>query len=127
MTSAERIAQLEAENAWLRAELGLAEDLDRHERLRQALSLSNGQTHLVLALHGARGRPLTLVQIDERIPAKLGRADRQLSYVRVLVYQTRLRIGRDAIEGLTRAYRLTPAGLRIVGQALGGDQLRSAA
>lgn len=126
MTPAERIAQLEAENAWLRAELGLSQDLDRHERLRQAFGLSTGQACLVLALHGARGRPLSLLQIDERIPAKIGRADRQLGYVRVLVYQTRRKIGREAIGSLVRAYHLTPSGLVTVDQAL-GDQMRSAA
>lgn len=127
MSAAGRIAELEAtvedlqaEVEYLRAELGLALDAERRSKVRLALGLSPGQTSLLMALHARRGRALTILQLDERIPQVIGRADRRASHVRVLVYQVRQRLGASVIETIGDAYRASVLGVDLVDQALLG-------
>lgn len=118
MIAAERIAQLEAENAYLRAELGLTRTIDQLDRLRVGLRISPCQAALLLALADARGRPLTIEQLEERLPSAQGQVDRDTSFVRVVVYQLRRQLGRDVIETGTKSYRIGDRGAVLVAQAL---------
>jgi len=118
MSLAERIAQLEAENAYLRAELGLSRSIEQLDKLRADLRLSPHQAALLLTLADARGRPLTLEQLDERLPSVHGRPERDPSFVRVLVHQLRRHLGRDVVETGTKSYRIGARGAHLVTKAL---------
>lgn len=113
-----RIAQLEAENAYLRGELGLTRTVDQLDRLRSGLSISPSQAALLLALAGAQGRPLTIEQLEERLPSARGNVERDTSIVRVLVHQLRRQLGDGVIETGTKSYRIGAHGAGLVAQAL---------
>lgn len=118
MSPGERIAQLEAENAYLRAELGLTRTNDQLDRLRSSLRISPSQAALLLALADAQNRPLTIDQLEERLPSVHGQVDRDTSFVRVLVYQLRRQLGQDVIETGSKAYRIGARGAALVRLAL---------
>ena len=113
-----RIAQLEAENAYLRAELGLTRSIDQLDRLRVSLRISPSQAALLLALADAQSRPLTIEQLEERLPSAHGHVERDTSFVRVVVYQLRRQLGRDVVETGTKSYRISARGAQLVAQAL---------
>jgi DNA-binding response OmpR family regulator len=120
MSDAERIAELEAENAWLRGELGAARDADKHETLCKVFGTRHGTSlRLIVALHAAKGRAMTHGQLEDVIGP-----DREAEYhedmVKVVVCNARKAIGRDAIRTLWGAgYAMTPAGMAKVDAALG--------
>jgi DNA-binding response OmpR family regulator len=123
MTDAERIVELEAEVEYLKRELGLILDGDQVLRLREVLRLSPTQAQTVLALYLAKGRVLSLAQLDERVPAPTAGDDREESYFRVVTRKIRIILGPGIIEtvwGL--GYRITGRGELLVAAALGEPQ-----
>lgn len=123
MTDAERIAELEAENAYLRSELGLSVRHGHVHALCRELSLTRSQATILLALKAAGGRGLTREQVDERTPRSHGRP-RSGFTVRAFVYQIRQKLGSDVIDSMPGGYRLTPAGAAVLDAVL---QVRRAA
>ncbi len=121
MSDAERIAELEEENAWLRSELGLVVDGDQLATLRKTYEMATGAACLVLALYRAKGRLLNKLQLHEAIPAIWKDHDeRCVKIVDVRICHARKGVGRDAIETICgQGYGLTPEGMEKVRAALG--------
>lgn len=122
MTAADRIAELEERVAYLEGELALVVSTERIHLIRSRLGVTKAQAHLVLALHDMRGRPLTVAQLDERIPEAIGRGERAGLTVRALVYQIRQRLGAGVIETIGSAYRISGIGAIQVASALDQHQ-----
>lgn len=120
MTDAERIAELEEENAWLRSELGLIQGADRLATVRRTFGLQPGDASLVLALYQAKGSVRNKLQLHEAIPAVwVDHDDRGLKIIDVRICRLRKRLGHDAIETLWgQGYRLTAEGIAKVSEAL---------
>jgi hypothetical protein len=118
MTLEDRIAELEDRVAYLESELGLALDLERIDALRTGLRVTNGHAHMLLALHDRGGRPLSVLQLHDRIPELRTRSDRSSEYVRAVVYQVRQRLGADVLLACSGGYRLSPRGFILVDQVL---------
>lgn len=118
MTAADIIAELEERVAYLEGELALVVTTERIQLVRTRLCVTKAQAHLILALHDMRGRPLTVDQLDERIPEAIGRGERAGLTVRALVYQIRQRLGAAVIETIGSAYRISVGGAILVASAL---------
>jgi DNA-binding response OmpR family regulator len=102
MSDAERIAQLEAQVAWLRAELALDVDVDAVTRIRERLGLTHGQAVVLWALYRRRGRPLTRVQLSELDLGPCSRDERSPTYLRVYICRLRAQLGRGVIATVGR-------------------------
>lgn len=120
MTAAERIAELEEEVAYLRGELGLMKTADDVAKLRRAFRLTPQEAHLVLALYGAHGRPLSHYQLLERIPSIWRGEHCSDNLTRVYVSKARKKLGiADYIATLWgHGFCLTPAGMDLIKAAL---------
>lgn len=125
MNDADRIADLEARVAYLESELGLTVELDQVHQVRQALNVTQTHAHFLLTLYRCHGRSLSYEQLDERIPAVVGRGEAPRNTIRVFALQIRRRLGPDVVETIEGGYRLGPRGLALVGRAL--EQLQAAA
>lgn len=125
MSSADRIADLEARVAYLESELGLAIGLDQVHQVRRVLNVTQTHAHFLLTLYRRRGRSLSYDQLDERIPSVVGRGEAPRNTIRVFALQIRRRIGADALETVEGGYRLAPRGLDLIRQAL--EPLQAAA
>ena len=109
MSDAERIAELEYENAWLKAELGLV--AERATVVAQDLKLTPQQARLALLLFAAYPRPLNRDVLDARLPNVWHGEDRCAEAIRVLVWQTRQRTGKHFIVTCGHlGYRLSESG-----------------
>lgn len=123
MSDADRIAQLEADNAWLRSELGLSIRAGQVHALCRELKVTRAHAYILLALKAAGDRGLTIEQLDDRVPVSQGRP-REGFTVRVFIYQIRRRLGREAIDSMAGGYRLSATGAALLDPVL---QLRRAA
>jgi DNA-binding response OmpR family regulator len=114
VTDAERIAELQEEVAYLKAELGLVEDREKVDRLRAAYGLSPGSARLLLALYAAKGALRTTYQLLDAIPPVSG-SDRDVSLVSVWVCHLRRAMGRDVVKNsFGLGYRVTETGMEQV-------------
>lgn len=123
MTDADRIAELEAEVAYLRSELGLSIRHGHVHALCRELKITRSHATVLLALRAASGRGLSLEQLDDRIPLAHGRP-RAGYTVRVFIYQIRKQLGADVIDSMVGGYRLSSAGFALLDSVL---QIRRAA
>lgn len=115
---AQRIEALEAENAYLRGELGLSISLTNLWRLRRALGLSGIEATILLTHHAARGRVMSKIAIHEAFDANR-EGDKAIKIVDVMVCRIRKALGPDVIEtAWGHGYALTEHGLLLVGRAL---------
>lgn len=97
----ERIAELEAENAYYKSEMGLLRDAARVVALQTSLGIRRTQAKFLLALWGRRGRVATRDWLTQAMYAGATDEDEPLpSNIDVLVCHTRAKIGRDAIATL---------------------------
>jgi len=92
----ELIAELQAEVAWLRAELGYRDE--RIPTIGRVLGLTQQQAHIVSILYGGRGRWVLRTVIDDevRIEALVGK--RSNGAVDTQVCKIRRKLGFDAIR-----------------------------
>ena len=119
MTDKERIAELEAEVAWLREELGRGPD--EAETLSLRLGLTPQQARVLEVLYGSRGRCLSSEFITDALPRIWDTPRKPILSKLIYVYicQIRKRIGPHFIETIqSRGWRLTDAGLRLVAETL---------
>ena len=118
----EQIAQLRAENLWLRAELGLLMDEEQIAEIRTAFRVSPMEAKLLLHLVNAR---LVTKESAMHSLAEAGydyEADQKVVDVYVCKLRRVLRRagGFDAIETIwSTGYRLTQEGRRLVASRLG--------
>lgn len=105
-----RCEELEAALAFYRAELGLARKDDRLVALQTRLGLTAREAYLFDVLHGANGRIMSRLHLDEIIPGS--RADDSfLQTFAVQVHRIRKKLGFDAIETVWgKGWRITEAG-----------------
>lgn len=113
MTDAERIAELQAEVAYLRSELGLSIRHGHVHALCRELKVTRSQATVLLVLRAANSRGLTLEQLDERIPQTHGRPRAGFT-VRVFIYQIRKQLGADVIDSMVGGYRLSSSGFALL-------------
>lgn len=118
MTDAERIANLEDEVAYLRSELGLAQDATKIKALKVSLGLTETEALLLHALYATRQHYLSRAQVfDATRPSS--RRDCTLKIVDVYVSKLRRKIGSDIIKTLWGyGYCLTPQGVALVQASL---------
>lgn len=120
MTSEDRIAELEAENAWLRAQL--RERFDANAIIGPALKLTPMQGCIILLLYEARGRVLSTYFIDDNLPLLKNKERESPRAIEVQIHHLRKRLGKAVIENVWgHGYRLSEEGRRIVGEALGAS------
>ena len=115
---ADRIARLEAENAWLRDELGLCERLEDLATLH-AHGLKAGPARMLLRLMSGRAVSHQALSESAMIPGS-----RYDGFKLAQVYACHIRrlIGSDGLETLWgHGYRLTPEG-RARSEALVGER-----
>lgn len=117
MTDAERIAELEAEVAYLRAELGLSIGSTHIDRLRSRLQVTPNQARLLLILNAARGRVMACHQLLDAI---LGvESDTQPKVIDVMVCRIRAVCGHGVVRNVWGlGYAITPAGGEMVARAI---------
>lgn len=125
MNDADRIAELEERVAYLESELGLAVAIEQAHQVQRALSVTPTHAHFLLALYHCRGRSLSYAQLDERIPAVVGRGEAPQNTMRAFALQIRRRLGADSVSTVDGGYRLGPIGHDLVRRAL--EPLQAAA
>lgn len=117
-----RCEELEEENAWLKSELGIQQDVSRIMKLHKAMLASpaittsgrRGAAEFVSALYGAKGRVMTHAQLLESVPSR-DREDRAPGITTVWAYVARCALGKDIIQTVFgRGYQLTPKGMKLV-------------
>lgn len=106
LTAMEREEMVE-ELAFWRAET-MSDDV-RSLTIRNALGLTPIDTRLLLLLHAAGGRPLTIYFIDDMLPG-----ERAIGAIKVRICLLRRRIGFNAIKNWYGGYGLTPKGIALV-------------
>lgn len=106
----DRIAELEAENEWLRAALGLREGAV--PALMRAFVIPPQQARTLAYIYAARGRWVLRDFIEEQLPANFGERFGRTKIVQVYVSLLRRKLGTAAIiahgSGENGAYRLPP-------------------
>lgn len=117
----DRCEELEEDIAYLKSELGLRAGLDEIEALRKAFGLTPSCAKLVLALYRAKGRTVTQLQMLEIMPPRYTiEDDRTSQIVNVQCSKTRKALGPGLLQNVWgQGFKLSPAGLDIVGLALG--------
>lgn len=111
MSVLDRVAELEAEVAFLRAELGYTRDGDLYVRLRDAWRLTRSEAAMLLRLYSARGRAVPNSVLLEA----LSENDVDPAIVKVRISTVRQKIGQRLIETIWGlGYRLTPEGVAAV-------------
>lgn len=109
----DRIADLEAEVAYYRSELGIAQEATRVHNIRLKCRATNSEARVLLALYAAQGRVLSQDALFDAIPHP---ADGQNSTaVRMHVRALRQKVSPDVIDtapGL--GYRIGAAGKLII-------------
>lgn len=113
-------AELQNEIAYYKAELGLQVASAHLDRVRRALKVSPAETHILLALHAAKGRIVSLPQLLATMPPRYGDGeDRNWDNVKTHISRARKTLGPGVIKNVWGAgYRLTDAGLAIVDAAV---------
>ena len=112
----ERIAELEAEVAYFKGELGLAVDVDRLDRLRLVIGLTPLEMRLMLALAAGKGRAMSRALIAESLPETWG-TGRDIKIVDTLVSKIRRKLGVEVIGTIPGfVYRITPEGLALIAE-----------
>lgn len=119
MTPAERIAELEEENARLRAELGRADDNVLLADVKRRLGSGSGvgaAAHIVVALYLANGAVVSNQRLFDVVPRAWRSLDwRNSKLLHVAICQARKTFGKGAIETVRAVgYRLTDAGLETI-------------
>lgn len=118
VTLEDRIAKLESENAWLRAQL--RERFDANAIIGPALKLTPMQGCIILLLYEARGRVLSRYFLDAQLPLAKNKERVDTQAIDVQISHMRKRLGRSVIENVWgHGFRLSEEGRRIVGEALG--------
>jgi hypothetical protein len=121
--SCARCADLEEQIAYLRSELGLQHDNQAHRRVRDVMLTRNaggkvgrsGSVGLVMALYGAKGRPVTRWQLLETVASPSGNDERLPKIIDVWVCYARKTLGHDAIANVWgKGYCLTSTGMERV-------------
>lgn len=114
----DRIAELEAENIWLRAELGYREDCAW--KIREAFQIRPAHAWVLSALYAAKGRWVLRDCIEAWIPSP--RAERHFKTVAVYISLLRKTFGKDMIQcsgkGDACAYRILPPVIARIDAAL---------
>jgi DNA-binding response OmpR family regulator len=112
------IADLKAEIADLRTELGLAVTDDQITALRKRLGLSPNEAWALFALNQS-GRVMRFEQLLAHMPARGDPLDRGLDQVKTVISKVRHRVGPEVIETVWGVgYRITDAGREKVAEAL---------
>lgn len=120
-----RCADLEEEIAYLKSELGLRDDADQIEALREGLDVATAEAHFLRALYNAKGRTVSHMALLDAIPARM--PDRDHSIVKVYASRVRARLGPGSIENIWGVgYRLSEEALIRVSAVLNPIQLRAA-
>jgi DNA-binding response OmpR family regulator len=125
----ERCAELEERVAWLESELGIRDDAELGEHLRQRMGLTPAEGHMLMRLYLAHGKIVTTAQLEDAIPPFDPTAPRDSNVVRVYVSRLRrkLGIGRGAIKSAWgRGYSLSAEAACIVGSVLDRMQVVAA-
>lgn len=121
--------ELEEEVAYLRGELGPADDHDR-DKLRLTFGTTLAETCLLSALYAANGRPLSYWLLAESFPPTRMNDDRNdVGAVKIWISRIRKKLGADTVRTIYgRGYAITPQGIALVDAALGitTQQQRSA-
>lgn len=116
---------LQEEIVYLQSELGLREGLDHVEAIRIAFHVPPAVARLILCLYRAKGKPVTYLQALDTIPARDAddEDDRNPHIVNVYVSRIRKAMGPGIVRTIwATGYQLTPAGLDVVGLALGVER-----
>jgi DNA-binding response OmpR family regulator len=122
----DRCPELEERIAWLESELGLQQRADRVERIKTLFPLDEDGhaprpqcAEFLLVLYNAKGRPVTHLQIVERVPAPRAGEQRDMEVAKVWAHVTRRALGHDAIRNIRGfGYQLTEVGMARVAEAL---------
>jgi hypothetical protein len=115
MTPQARIEDLEEQVAYLRSELGLAEDLTKLEAIRTRLGLTPTVGKMLLALRASNGRVLSNGFLSDNFTTGKDEAGK---LVHIHIHRLRSKIGPDALKtSWGQGYYLTPEGIEIVDQA----------
>lgn len=108
--------------AWLKSELGIADDETQIAGIRSGLGVTRGEAHLLRAMYRAKGKAMSVAQMMEAFPASRGHEDRDYHLLNVLVCRIRKALGKGAVETVWKfGYRLTDEGVALVRGALGAD------
>lgn len=113
--------ELEDEVVWLREELGQTISDDRLARV-MGLGVTAGEATLVLRLYAAKGKPVRLMVLEERLASATGRDISQSSrpVVPVLAHRVRKALGRDVISNFwSVGFALSDRGIAMVAAVLG--------
>lgn len=109
----ERIADLEAENEWLRGELGRR--FDPAPFLAERLNVRPQEAKLLILLYSAGGRTLSTDFLGGALPAVWDGRDRNdRNVVKVAVYGIRRKLDRATIETVGGGYRLNAGAARAI-------------
>jgi DNA-binding response OmpR family regulator len=120
VTLEDRIAELEAENAWLKDQL--AERFRPDAVLAPALGLTGGQSAILLMLYAARGRVVSKHFMDDQMTLYKNKERMSDRAIEVQIHHLRRKIGYDLIKNVWGlGYLLTEEGRRLVGEALGAS------
>lgn len=94
----------------LERELGLAEDREAQARIHGRLGVTPSQARLLYALAAAYPKPVANWVLEDTIKPRGQHERSDPTLVKVMVYCTRKRLGRNAIvtAGFGRGYTLTP-------------------
>jgi DNA-binding response OmpR family regulator len=107
----DRAAKAEEQVAYLKSELGLRDDLDAVQALKEAFGLYNGEAFVLHALYAAHGRTLGRAIICEHLP--LRNEERGLKIVDVYASRIRSKLGKDSIlNSWGEGYRISPEARR---------------
>lgn len=118
--------------AWLESELGLQRHAALLDKIRRALapgsrnSKARGAAALIAALYAAQGRPMSIRQLMEALPARDSVDERNSNVISVWVHAARRHLGKATIANVWgHGYRLSDEGMARVG-ALVDDKVKEA-
>jgi DNA-binding response OmpR family regulator len=124
---ARRIAELEAENAWLKAELGLRDE--RIPTLQRLFRLTPQEARVLSMIYSGRGRWVLKDFIEASLPEYRGERIGRTKIVMVYVSHLRTKFGRTGIisagRGEIGAYRLSTSAVIRIDSALQSDRART--
>lgn len=111
---------LRDEIAFLKRQLGVQAQQDQISTLATRLRLPPAEAQLLSALYDAKGRVLSVYQLDEVMPPVSSSADdRDLKHVAIRVCRVRKKLGEESIKNIWgRGYCLTDIGRLLVEEAL---------
>ena len=117
--SCERCAQLEEEVAYLKSELGIAQDGDAVLALKMRFGMTPNTARFLLRLYRANGRVVTRNVLEDTLMHVTETYEGYSDFTKVYAHRARNALGHDTLVTVRGVgYAMSPSGLKRIGDTI---------